>query len=53
MLATLPGRLVGVDDGLSGTNGQVLGITGETHQQQITGRTVGDGDTIQAGLRIE
>ncbi len=53
MLATLPCRLVGMDDGFAGTNGDVLGITRKTHQQQITGRSCRECNSFQAGLTIE
>ena len=53
MLTALSGRLVGMDDGLPGANGQVLRLTGETHQQQIAGRTGGECDTLQAWLCVE
>lgn len=53
MLATLPSRFVGVDDGVAGANGQVLRIAGKTHQQQVARLAFVEHHSIEARLNIE
>ena len=53
MLTALADGLVGVDDSVTSADGEVLRIGREAHQQQVTGRPIGQRDALQAWLRIQ
>ena len=53
MLAAQSSRFVGMDDGVSGENGEVLRLTGKAHQQNVSRLPICAQHSLQARLAIQ